>query len=454
MPTNQNIFPSSIAFVAVLGFFSFGTFAQSSCTPQWLLANADFPSTSFAINASVIWDQDGDGPLPPRLVVGGNAEQSPGSLTSLRVFNSQTRTWESLDNTNLDTVYALATIKNATGGQDLLVGGNFDAVPGVPGTARLARWNGSNWSSIGNGVSEPSRYVFAIATLPNGDIIVGGSFTGIGGTLITEAIARWDGTNWHSVGGGMGVGVNIVYALKVLPNGDLIAGGNFRTAGNTQVNNIARWDGSTWAALGAGTGSQVNALATMPNGDIIAAGTFRTAGTTPANLIARWNGSAWLPLGTGFVGALMPFVNDLLVLPDGRLLAGGFFDNAGGVPTQAAAIWNGANWSSIGAYASPNYVNTFTQMPDGWTFLGGGFYGARPVSTASVARWGCPACDDIDFNNNTVFPEDADVIDFFNVLAGAECAACNDIDFNNNGVFPEDADVIDFFNVLAGGTCP
>ncbi|HLP83294.1 MAG TPA: M1 family aminopeptidase [Phycisphaerales bacterium] len=32
-------------------------------------------------------------------------------------------------------------------------------------------------------------------------------------------------------------------------------------------------------------------------------------------------------------------------------------------------------------------------------------------------------------------------------------APCTDIDFNNNGVFPEDQDVIDFFNVLAGGTC-
>ncbi|HLP83266.1 MAG TPA: choice-of-anchor X domain-containing protein [Phycisphaerales bacterium] len=64
------------------------------------------------------------------------------------------------------------------------------------------------------------------------------------------------------------------------------------------------------------------------------------------------------------------------------------------------------------------------------------------------------ACDDIDFNNNEVFPEDQDVIDFFNVLAGAECPACNDIDFNNNDVFPEDQDVIDFFNVLAGGACP
>ena len=63
-------------------------------------------------------------------------------------------------------------------------------------------------------------------------------------------------------------------------------------------------------------------------------------------------------------------------------------------------------------------------------------------------------CDDIDFNNNDVFPEEQDVIDFFNVLAGADCPACNDIDFNNNGVFPEEQDVIDFFNVLAGGDCP
>jgi hypothetical protein len=64
------------------------------------------------------------------------------------------------------------------------------------------------------------------------------------------------------------------------------------------------------------------------------------------------------------------------------------------------------------------------------------------------------SCDSIDFNQNGVFPEDQDVIDFFDVLAGGTCGACADIDFNNNGVFPEDQDVIDFFNVLAGGGCP
>ena len=65
-------------------------------------------------------------------------------------------------------------------------------------------------------------------------------------------------------------------------------------------------------------------------------------------------------------------------------------------------------------------------------------------------------CDTIDFNNNLVFPEDQDVIDYFDVLAGNVCSSgcCNDIDFNNNGVFPEDQDVLDFFEVLAGGSCP
>jgi len=65
------------------------------------------------------------------------------------------------------------------------------------------------------------------------------------------------------------------------------------------------------------------------------------------------------------------------------------------------------------------------------------------------------SCDIIDFNGNGVFPEDQDVIDFFNVLAGGVCSTgnCQDIDFNNNEVYPEDLDVIDFFTVLAGGPC-
>ena len=52
-------------------------------------------------------------------------------------------------------------------------------------------------------------------------------------------------------------------------------------------------------------------------------------------------------------------------------------------------------------------------------------------------------------------PDDRDIINFFDALAGGPCphVVFCDIDFNNNGVYPEDQDVIDYFSVLAGGSC-
>ncbi|MFY7895957.1 MAG: hypothetical protein ACOVP8_06970, partial [Phycisphaerales bacterium] len=94
---------------------------------------------------------------------------------------------------------------------------------------------------------------------------------------------------------------------------------------------------------------------------------------------------------------------------------------------------------------------------DGSTIIVSGYGLANSVFADRAIVWtfapDAPACDDIDFNNNGVFPEDQDVIDFFNVLSGSACGTCSDIDFNNNDVFPEDQDVIDFFAVLAGGNC-
>jgi hypothetical protein len=75
---------------------------------------------------------------------------------------------------------------------------------------------------------------------------------------------------------------------------------------------------------------------------------------------------------------------------------------------------------------------------------------------------GCPdcalpaRCDSIDFNNDGLFPDDNDLVDFLAVLAGGSCSNdpfCNDIDFNNNGLFPEDNDLLSLLSILAGGPC-
>jgi hypothetical protein len=66
------------------------------------------------------------------------------------------------------------------------------------------------------------------------------------------------------------------------------------------------------------------------------------------------------------------------------------------------------------------------------------------------------ACNDIDFNNDGLFPDDADLVDFLSVLAGGPCStgtSCDNIDFNGDGLFPDDADLIAFLRVLAGGNC-
>lgn len=72
------------------------------------------------------------------------------------------------------------------------------------------------------------------------------------------------------------------------------------------------------------------------------------------------------------------------------------------------------------------------------------------------ARFSIATCDSIDFNADTLFPDDTDLVDFLSVLAGGPCTNdpnCNDIDFNNDGLFPDDNDLVSFLRVLAGGSC-
>jgi hypothetical protein len=158
--------------------------------------------------------------------------------------------------------------------------------------------------------------------------------------------------------------------------------------------------------------------------------------------------------------ALTAPASALCISGDGLIVGGGL--DAPGVIT--AALWTPAGRIDLNQFlqnagldtSTFRFQNVFCMNREA-TILGGG--GRRLVNGQwidagfIVSNVTIPRCDGIDFNRNGVFPEDQDVIDFFNVLAGAPCPTCNDIDFNNNTVFPEDQDVIDFFNVLAGGAC-
>src|SRR5213075_1885349 len=102
-------------------------------------------------------------------------------------------------------------------------------------TARaIARWNGSSWSALGEGMFHTSTAnVSGLAKL-GGYLYACSVFTNAGGSVITRNIARWDGTKWESVGSGTDnqpiPTASRAMALAVW-NNDLFVGGIFETAG-------------------------------------------------------------------------------------------------------------------------------------------------------------------------------------------------------------------------------
>ena len=215
---------------------------------------------------------------------------------------------------------------------DLIASGRFTHAGGNQ-VNLVARWDGAEWHSLGDGIfgfNGPTAEASALAVY-DGDLIVGGNYDLFLQGPNANNIARWDGSAWHRLGDGMGgVTIPAVVALTV-HEGDLIAGGAFLTAGGQDANRVARWDGTEWHPLGGGFPDIVRDLEVHDNA-LIAGGSFLPVGGP--RRIARWDGSSWQSLGTG-----MNNVVHSLLVHEGDLIAGGAFTAAGGVSAQHIARW-------------------------------------------------------------------------------------------------------------------
>jgi hypothetical protein len=229
-------------------------------------------------------------------------------------------------------------------------------------------------------------------------LYVGGSFTVAGGTPASR-IAKWDGTSWSAVGSGTSGPVS---ALTVFDDGSgpaLYAAGFFSLAGGVPANAIARWDGSSWSALGQGIGNgvqgSISALATFDDGSgpaLYVGGFFTEAGGVPANSIARWDGTSWTALGPGVSGSF-PAVYSLTVFDDGSgsaLYVGGEFTQAGANPAGRVARWDGVSWSSVGSGMTLGSVRQLESFDDGTgakLYAGGLFWLEQGSGSTFIASW-------------------------------------------------------------------
>jgi hypothetical protein len=110
-------------------------------------------------------------------------------------------------------------------------------------------------------------------------------------------------------------------------------------------------------------------------------------------------------------------------------------------PTTAGTIVAGAN--------TANLVLTNIQAAD----LGTLRCQVTTACSTTTTREATLAFNDVDFNNDGVFPDNQDLIDFIGVFGGQDCPACDSVDFNGDGIFPDMADFEEYLVVFGGGNC-
>lgn len=341
-----------------LRIYSGGDFIAAGETAASLVAGFDGRSWStvgdglrrfdgFNRAERVLVFDDGAG---PKLFASGDLGLAP-STSFLRTARWDGVAWTPFDPASNAIWNAVATFDDGGGPRSYRAVTDFT----YPPAPAVLRWTGAAWEPVSGC---PTGSVEALRVFDDGSgpaLFAGGSFAFAGGRT-ANGIARFDGASWSSLSTGLELGPTssgVVHQLAVFDDGSgpaLYAAGQFSVAGGIVATNVARWNGSEWSPVGGGLGpagtTEVLDLEVFADGIsnpvLVAAGDFTQTDGAPANRIAQWDGSSWSPLGNGMdapVAALATF--------DSALYAGGRFATAGGVPSVSVAKWTPATASSV-----------------------------------------------------------------------------------------------------------
>jgi len=275
----------------------------------------------------------------------------------------------------------------------LLIGGDFSSYNGTA-RGRIARLH-ADGSLDGSflPVNAPNNLVRALALQSDGKVVLAGDFTSLGG-ISANRIGRLnsDGSPDPSFQPGSGANFSI-YAVATQPDGRLVIGGSFSQYAGIVRGCVARLhaDGSLDTSFdpGSGANNQVTALCLQPDGKILIAGMFGTVNGVARNRIARLNGDGSLDTsfqpGTGAGSS----VEALALQSDGKVLIGGIFSTFNGVPRSGVARLNGDGSLDLGfdpGTGANNTVHSLAPQPDGKVLIGGNFTAFGGTSRIRLAR--------------------------------------------------------------------
>lgn len=313
------------------------------------------------------------------------------------IHRDQSGDWELLDiecdDLVLDDFLIRKIIKDVSNSSVIYFMGNFLDANGIADTQSLFAYNKvtgvvSSIGALGTVGAYPYPYVFDALMLPNGVLIIAGTFSDVDSVADTACIAAYDTVagSWSSVGGGVpGVLPGTVYKIVLGTDNSLYASGDFEDIGSVaDASNFAKYsfDTDTWYKCGAVNNIQEgiiynidiipgSAYGTNVPDKVIAAGSFMVIdNVTPGtDTVALWNGTAWESMGwseTTNLGARVFYSSDGVLYLHAIQLDGGYY-----IYKYSGSLWTLYSTSDYvnSAVVFKNVNNTIAFMPNSsiWT---------------------------------------------------------------------------------------
>jgi uncharacterized delta-60 repeat protein len=327
---------------------------------------------------------------------------------------------DSFDPNASSTVFAIAIQPD----EKIVIGGNFTTLtPNSAATATtanyLARLNKDGTVET-TFTPTANAQVSAIALQPNGQIVIGGSFTTIAANATATAVVR----NYIArlnTDGGLDTAFDpnsnaAILAVAVQSDGSVLMGGNFTSVGGWDTPYINRTSstGANDPLFGHRANGSVSTFAIQPNGAILVGGAFTTFDNVPRNRLTRINPDN--TLDTTFNPNADSTVNVVAVRADGAILLGGAFTTLrplgaiyvggafsaiGGAQLSNLALINDDGSASTNFRPSPNNaVYALTVQPDSRTIVAGSFTTIFGANRNRLARIAADGTLDASFNPN------------------------------------------------------
>ena len=265
----------------------------------------------------------------------------------------------------------------------IVIGGTFTSVGGLT-RVRIARLTADGLPDAAfNHLADNS--ITCLAIQPDGRILLGGWFTNVAG-MRQPRLARLntDGTPDGTFAPAFDSGV---YTIALQTDGRIVVGGDFDIVNGQTRNGIARLnaDGTLDTGFDPGASGSVYAIAIDPAGNILVGGSFFTLGGQSRIHLGRL-----LPNGTvdpAFNPVASYSVSTIALQTDGRILVGGNFDTLGGeARNRIGRLHHDGTIDSTFNPGASHGVLALALQVDGSILAGGGFTDIGGVARRALAR--------------------------------------------------------------------